>query len=34
MLNGMACQELIQEGSFGIKIFDGCSGGHFGPQTP
>jgi len=34
MLNGMACQELIQEGSFGIKISDGCSGGHFGPQTP
>ncbi len=34
MLAGVACQQLIQDGTFGLRISDGCSGGHFGPQTP
>ena len=33
-LNGAACQQLIQEGTFGLTVSDGCSGGHFGAQTP
>jgi hypothetical protein len=33
-LNGAVCQQLIQEGTFGLTVSDGCSGGHFGPQTP
>ncbi len=33
-LNGAACQKLIQDGTFGLTVSDGCSGGHFGGQTP